>query len=214
MRMSKIPWWRRPELIALALALATVLVYLPVFQNELVNYDDDYYISQNPNLKLGLSGEGLKWAFLESYGANWYPLTWLSLMLDVELFGMSAAAFHGVNLTFHVASAVLLFAVFLRMTGSVGGSGFVAAIFTLHPLHVESVAWAAERKDVLSALFWMLTLWAYARYADAHLAELFRPLVGGAACEDRREVVRDDDHEDCAEKMAWAAATPAPASAV
>jgi len=166
MRMSKIPWWRRPELIALALALATVLVYLPVFQNELVNYDDDYYISQNPNLKLGLSGEGLKWAFLESYGANWYPLTWLSLMLDVELFGMSAAAFHGVNLTLHVASAVLLFAVFLRMTGSVGGSGFVAAIFTLHPLHVESVAWAAERKDVLSALFWMLTLWAYARYAE------------------------------------------------
>ena len=163
--MAKVPWWRRPELIALALALATVLVYLPVFQNELVDYDDDYYIAQNPNLKLGLNGEGLKWAFTESYGANWYPLTWLSLMLDYQLFGMSAAAFHGVNLALHVASAVLLFYVFLRTTGSLGASGFVAGIFALHPLHVESVAWAAERKDVLSALFWMLTLWAYARYA-------------------------------------------------
>jgi len=163
--MSSDPWWRRPELIALALALATVAVYVPVFQNEFVDYDDDYYISQNPNLKLGLSGEGLKWAFTESYGANWYPLTWLSLMLDYELFGMSAAAFHGVNLALHVASAVLLFYVFLRMTGSLGASGFIAAVFALHPLHVESVAWAAERKDVLSALFWMLTLWAYARYA-------------------------------------------------
>jgi hypothetical protein len=138
----------------------------PVFQNELVDYDDDYYISQNPNLKLGLNGEGAKWAFTESYGANWYPLTWLSLMLDYQLFGMSAAAFHGVNLALHVASAVLLFYVFLRMTGSLGASGFVAVIFALHPTHVESVAWAAERKDVLSALFWMLTLWAYARYAE------------------------------------------------
>jgi tetratricopeptide (TPR) repeat protein len=164
--MSKVPWWRRPEVIASALALATVLVYLPVFQNELVDYDDDYYISQNPNLKLGLSGEGLKWAFTESYGANWYPLTWLSLMLDYELFGISAPAFHGVNLALHVASAVLLFYVFLRMTGSLGASGFIAAIFALHPTHVESVAWAAERKDVLSALFWMLTLWAYARYSE------------------------------------------------
>jgi tetratricopeptide (TPR) repeat protein len=164
--MAKVPWWRRPELVALALALATVLVYLPVFQNELVDYDDDYYISQNPYLKLGLSAEGLKWAFTESYGANWYPLTWLSLMLDYELFGLSAAAFHGVNLALHVASALLLFFVFRRMTGSLGASGFIAALFALHPTHVESVAWAAERKDVLSALLWMLTLWAYVLYAE------------------------------------------------
>jgi tetratricopeptide (TPR) repeat protein len=164
--MAKLPFWRRPELVALALALATVLVYLPVFQNELVDYDDDYYISQNPNLKLGLSSQGLKWAFTESYGANWYPLTWLSLMIDYELFGVSAAAFHGVNLVLHAASALLLFFVFLRMTGSLGSSAFIAAVFALHPTHVESVAWAAERKDVLSALFWMLTLWAYARYGE------------------------------------------------
>lgn len=164
--MAKVPWWRRPELVAPALALATVLVYLPVFQNELVEYDDDYYISQNPNLKLGLSGEGVKWAFTESYGANWYPLTWLSLMLDYELFGFSAPALHGVNLALHVASVVLLFILFLRMTRSLGPSAFIAAIFALHPVHVESVAWAAERKDVLSGLFWMLTLWAYVLYAE------------------------------------------------
>jgi tetratricopeptide (TPR) repeat protein len=163
--MSTIPLWKRPELIALALALTTVLVYLPVFQNELVDYDDDYYISQNPNLKLGLSPEGLRWAFTESYGANWYPLTWLSLMLDYELFGISAPAFHGMNLALHVASAVVLFYVFLGMTGSLGASAFIAAVFAFHPTHVESVAWAAERKDALSALFWMLTLWAYARHA-------------------------------------------------
>jgi protein O-mannosyl-transferase len=164
--MSKAPWWRRASTVALAIALATVAVYLPVFQNELVDYDDDYYISQNPNLKLGLSAEGLKWAFTESYGANWYPLTWLSLMLDYEIFGISAAAFHAVNLAFHVASSVLLFYVFLRMTAALPASAFVAGVFALHPTHVESVAWAAERKDVLSALFWMLTLWAYARYAE------------------------------------------------
>ncbi len=164
--MAKASWWRRGEILALALAVATVLVYFPVFQNELVDYDDDYYISQNPNLKLGLSPQGLKWAFTESYGANWYPLTWLSLMVDYELFGISAPAFHGVNLALHLASALLLFYLFLSMTGSPGASGFVGAVFALHPTHVESVAWAAERKDVLSALFWMLTLWTYVRYAE------------------------------------------------
>ncbi len=164
--MSKAPWWQRPSTVALAIGLATIAVYFPVFQNELVDYDDDYYISQNPNLKLGFGPEGMKWAFTESYGANWYPLTWLSLMLDYELFGISAPAFHAVNLAFHVASAVLLFYVFLRTTGALPASAFIAAVFALHPTHVESVAWAAERKDVLSAFFWMLTLWAYVRYAE------------------------------------------------
>jgi tetratricopeptide (TPR) repeat protein len=164
--MSEAPWWRRPSTVALAIAVATLAVYVPVFQNELVDYDDDYYISQNPNLKLGLSADGLKWAFTESYGANWYPLTWISLMLDYEIFGISARAFHAVNLALHAASAVLLFYVFLRMTGALGASAFIASVFALHPTHVESVAWAAERKDVLSALFWMLTLLSYARYAE------------------------------------------------
>ncbi len=171
--MSEAPCWRRPSTVALAIGLATIAIYFPVFQNELVDYDDDYYISQNPNLKLGLTPEGLKWAFTESYGANWYPLTWLSLMLDYELFGISAPAFHGMNLALHVASAILLFHVLFRMTGALGASAFVAAVFALHPTHVESVAWAAERKDVLSALFWMLTLRAHARYAEKPSARRF-----------------------------------------
>jgi tetratricopeptide (TPR) repeat protein len=159
--------WRRPGAVALALAVATLLVYLPVFQNELVNYDDDYYISQNPNVRLGLSPEGLSWAFTTSYGANWYPVTWISVLLDYELFGMSARAFHAMNLALHIASSIILFLTLVRMTGALGPSCFIAAVFALHPLHVESVAWAAERKDVLSGLFWMLTLRAYARYSEA-----------------------------------------------
>jgi tetratricopeptide (TPR) repeat protein len=161
----------RPAAIALGLAVLTFVVYLPVFQNELVNYDDDFYISRNPNVRLGLSAEGLSWAFTTSYGANWYPVTWISILLDYELFGMSARAFHAMNLALHAASGVLLFLTLFRMTGALGPSGFVAAVFALHPAHVESVAWAAERKDVLSGLFWMLTLWAYARYAEAGSAK-------------------------------------------
>lgn len=156
---------RKPALVALVLSLLTLAAYLPVFQNELVNYDDDYYISQNPHVTPGLTLAGTKWALTESYGANWYPLTWLSLMVDTELFGTSALAYHAVNLGYHLAGTVLLLFVFLRMTGSLWASAFVAAVYALHPTHVESVAWAAERKDVLSGLFWMLTLWAYVRYA-------------------------------------------------
>jgi tetratricopeptide (TPR) repeat protein len=158
---------RKPALVALLLLLATFAAYLPVFQNELVDYDDDYYISQNPHLRPGLSLAGVKWAFTESYGANWYPLTWLSLMADTELFGTSARAYHAVNLGLHLAGTLVLLFLFLRMTGSLGASAFVAAMFALHPTHVESVAWAAERKDVLSGLFWMLALWAYARYSES-----------------------------------------------
>jgi tetratricopeptide (TPR) repeat protein len=155
---------RKEAIVALALAAVTVVAYLPVFQNGFVNYDDDYYITQNPYLRLGLAPEGLKWAFTESYGANWYPLTQLSLMADYALFGPSPAAFHGTNLALHLAGVVVLFTVFWQMTASLPASAFVAAVFALHPTHVESVAWAAERKDVLSGLFFALTLWAYRRY--------------------------------------------------
>jgi tetratricopeptide (TPR) repeat protein len=156
---------RKAAYVVLALVALTVLAYLPVFQNEFVNYDDDYYIFQNPYLRLGLTPEGLTWAFTESYGANWYPLTQLSLLLDYQLFGPSPAAFHATNLALHLAGVVVLFTAFVQMTGSLPGSAFVAAVFALHPTHVESVAWAAERKDVLSGLFWALALWAYGRYS-------------------------------------------------
>jgi protein O-mannosyl-transferase len=158
---------RRPAVVALLLSALTLFAYLPVLQNELVDYDDDYYISQNPHVTPGLTLAGAKWALTESYGANWYPLTWLSLMADTELFGTSARGYHAMNLAYHLAGTLLLLYVFLRMTGSLWASAFVAAVYALHPTHVESVAWAAERKDVLSGLFWMLTLWAYVRFSSS-----------------------------------------------
>src|SRR5262249_21083140 len=108
--------------------------------------------------------EGMRWAFTTGYAGNWHPLTWLSHMLDVQLFGLDAGAHHVASLALHVSSTLLLFALLVRLTGARGRSAFVAALFALHPLHVESVAWVAERKDVLSALLLFLTLWAYVSY--------------------------------------------------
>src|SRR5438552_16430602 len=112
----------------------------------------------------GLTWNGVAWAFTTGHASNWHPLTWLSHMVDVQLYGMHAGGHHLTNLFFHIVNTLLLFGVLHRMTGAVGRSGFVAALFAVHPLHVESVAWVAERKDVLSTLFWMLTLWSYVSY--------------------------------------------------
>ena len=112
---------------------------------EFVDYDDIDYISSNPHVAAGLTWEGIRWAFTTGYSANWHPLTWMSHMLDVQLFGMNAGAHHVVNLVLHVLSTLLLFGILRRMTGAVGKSAFVAALFAVHPLHVESVAWAARR---------------------------------------------------------------------
>jgi tetratricopeptide (TPR) repeat protein len=151
--------------LAAALAVITFLVYSPVLQNEFLNFDDDHYILDNPNLRAGLSWPAVRWAFTTGYGANWFPLTWLSWMLDVSLHGFDPRGFHLTNLLLHCLNVVLLFLVLARMTGAPGRSAFVAGVLALHPLHVESVAWAAVRKDVLSGLFAVLALWAYARYA-------------------------------------------------
>lgn len=150
-----------PSVIYVALAAINVIAYASVRQFEFVDYDDIDYISSNPHVAAGLTSDGIRWAFTTGYSANWHPLTWISHMLDVELFGMNAGAHHLVSLLLHIVSTLLLFSVFQRMTGALGKSAFVAALFAVHPLHVESVAWAAERKDVLSTLFFMLTLWAY-----------------------------------------------------
>ncbi len=157
---------RRRLAIALALAAAAVTLYLPVLGHEFVNYDDDHYITDNPALRLGLSRAGIAWAFTATHGANWFPLTWLSWLLDYEVHGLDPEGFHLTNLLLHALSAALLFLVLARMTGAPGRSAFVAGVLALHPLHVESVAWAAERKDVLSGLFWVLTMGAYARYVE------------------------------------------------
>jgi protein O-mannosyl-transferase len=112
----------------------------------------------------GLTWHGVAWAFTTEHAVNWHPLTWLSHMLDVQLYGLDAGAHHLTNLLFHIGNTLLLFGLLHRMTGALGRSAFVAGLFAVHPLHVESVAWVAERKDVLSTLFWMLTLWAYIEY--------------------------------------------------
>jgi Flp pilus assembly protein TadD len=152
--------------LGFAVAAAAALLYVPTLGHAFLNYDDDLYLTRNPHLRLGLSPAGLAWAFTTGYGANWFPLTWLSWLIDHAIWGLDPRGFHLTNLLLHAASTALLFGVLARMTGAVGRSAFVAAIFALHPVHVESVAWAAERKDVLSGLFWMLTLWAYARYVE------------------------------------------------
>ena len=151
-------------LIGLFLILAVTVVYLQVGGFEFLNFDDDSYITKNPHVLSGLTAENVNWAFRTSHTGNWHPLTWISHMIDVEFFGMKAGMHHLVNLLFHIANTLLLFIIFRRMTGAFWKSALVAALFALHPLHVESVAWVAERKDVLSTFFWMLALLSYLRY--------------------------------------------------
>ncbi len=153
-----------PLTISLLLALATVLLFAQVGGHELISYDDNLYVTDNQTVQGGLSWSNAAWAFTTMHAANWHPLTWLSLMLDIQLFGPRPGALHLVNVLFHVVNTVLLFLILARMTGAQWRSAFVAALFAVHPLHVESVAWVAERKDVLSALFGLLTIWAYVRY--------------------------------------------------
>ena len=155
---------RRTWLILGVLLLATAVVYLPVWRAEFLSVDDHAYVSDNSIVQQGLTWHGLKWAFVGTHVANYHPLTWLSHMLDCELLGVDPRWHHGVNLVFHLANVALLFLVLRMMTGRELPSAVVAAVFALHPLHVESVAWISERKDVLSGLFWMLTLGAYALY--------------------------------------------------
>jgi tetratricopeptide (TPR) repeat protein len=153
--------------ICLLLALMTAAVYWPVARQGFINFDDPDYVSGNPRVQAGLTRESVQWAFTSFYSSNWHPLTWLSHMLDCQLYGLKPAGHHLTNLLFHIANSLLLFGLLRRMTGTLWRSALVAALFALHPLHVESVAWVSERKDVLSAFFFMLTLWAYASYAKA-----------------------------------------------
>ena len=152
-------------LICLALALVTTALYWPITHHDFVNFDDDDYITNNSHVQAGLTWGGVIWAFQTGAAANWHPLTWLSHMLDCQLYGLNPGGHHSTNLLFHVANTLLLFLWLRQLTGALWRSAFVAALFAWHPLHVESVAWAAERKDVLSAFFWMLALIAYTRYA-------------------------------------------------
>ncbi len=149
---------RREYLIYILLAVVTLALFAPVAGHEFINLDDPDYVTENPQVKAGLTGAGIVWAFTKSHSSNWHPLTWISHMLDCQLYGLKPAGHHVTNLLFHLANTLLLFGLLRRMTGAVWRSAFVAALFAWHPMHVESVAWVAERKDVLSAFFWLLAM--------------------------------------------------------
>jgi Flp pilus assembly protein TadD len=153
-------------LICLLLVLIVLVVFGQGVKNDFINFDDTQYVTENQHVQAGLTWNNLAWAFTTAHAGNWHPLTWLSHMLDCQLYGLNPAGHHLTNVLLHSASTVLLFLVLLGMTGSRWRSAFVAALFALHPLHVESVAWVAERKDVLSTLFWIFTLWAYLAYTQ------------------------------------------------
>jgi protein O-mannosyl-transferase len=176
----------RPRLIALLLALATLLVYLPVTRDGFIDCDDDDYVTNNQVVQNGLTLAGLQWAFTTGHASNWHPLTWLSHMTDCELFGLNPAAHHFVNVLFHAANTALLFMLLLRLTGlrrdvaassaqagALWPAAFIAALFAWHPLHVESVAWIAERKDLLSTFFALLALLSYTRYVKENCRRSF-----------------------------------------
>ena len=154
----------RPRLIGWLLVLLTLLAYLPVLCDGFLNFDDNQYVTENQVVQQGLSWPGVQWAFNSWHASNWHPVTWLSHMADCELFRLNPVGHHLVNLLFHAANAWLLFLLWRRLTAALWGSAMVAALFAWHPLHVESVAWVSERKDVLCTFFALLSLLAYARY--------------------------------------------------
>ncbi|MDD2903409.1 MAG: tetratricopeptide repeat protein [Syntrophales bacterium] len=165
-------WLRRlpgglPLLLCLLLAGAALAVYSQVSHHDFLTFDDDMYVTHNPRVRAGLTWPGVKWAFTAVHSSNWHPLTWLSHMLDCQIFGMQPGGHHLTNLAWHLANTILLFLFLARVTGALRPSALVAALFALHPLHVESVAWVSERKDLLSTFFWLAALWAYAGYAAA-----------------------------------------------
>ena len=154
---------RREIVICLVLIAANLVVYWQITNHEFINYDDGIYVTENSHVQAGFTWESIKWALTTFHAGNWHPLTWFSHMLDCELYGLNSTGHHWTNLELHIANTLLLFFILFKMTGALWRSAFVAALFALHPLHVESVAWIAERKDVLSTFFGFLMIIAYYR---------------------------------------------------
>ena len=174
---------RRNALLCLVLACITLGVFWQVKDHQFINYDDPLYVTNNPHVKEGLTGKNILWALTTTAASNWHPLTWLSHMADVEAFGLNPRGHHLMNVFIHTASTLLLFLLLAKITMAPWQSLFATALFALHPLHVESVAWVAERKDVLSGFFWFLTLFFYAGYVKHrtvkfYLLTLFSFVVG------------------------------------
>jgi Flp pilus assembly protein TadD len=172
----------RTAFIYLALAVAVFAVFWQVQTHDFVNFDDQEYVTDNPHVRAGLTVEGIAWAFTTFYAGNWHPLTWLAHMLDCQLFGLNPAGHHLTNVVLHLANTLLLLLILHRMTGALWRSSLVAALFAIHPLHVESVAWVAERKDVLSTLFWFLTIWAYLGYVKRPSSGRYLLVLVAFAC--------------------------------
>src|SRR5580658_3023892 len=147
------------------LVVVTLALYYPITHLPFINYDDNLYVTENVNVQSGMSWDTVQWAFATYQASNWHPLTWLSHALDCQLFGLDPAGPHLVNLLLHVCNVALLFWVLLRATGFAGRSAMVAALFALHPINVQTVAWISERKNLLSMLFFLLALGAYRWYA-------------------------------------------------
>jgi protein O-mannosyl-transferase len=157
---------RREDALKLLLVAVTLIVYLRVCTFDFVSLDDPVFVTANAHVTSGLNPDSIRWAFGTSYHSNWIPLTWLSLMLDATIYGTWAGGYHLTNVCFHVVNVLLIFGLFTRATGQPLPSAFVAGLFAVHPLHVESVAWITERKDVLSLFFGLLSLSAYVDYAQ------------------------------------------------
>src|SRR5580692_6674427 len=167
-------WDRRALLICAVLAVVTFFVYAPVLNSDFVNFDDHTYVTDNAPIQNGLTLSAITWAFTTGHASNWHPLTWISHMIDWQLYGAEhPGGHHLTNLLFHIANTLLLFVWLNRLTGKPWRSAVVAAFFAWHPLHVESVAWIAERKDVLSTFFWLLTMLAFDKYAKENCCRSF-----------------------------------------
>ena len=173
---------KRNVVLGLLLVLATLALYNSVVHHPFVNFDDDRYVTDNAHVMAGLHWSTVKWAFTSFDEANWHPLTWLSHALDCQLFGLNPAGHHYTSVLLHAANVLLLFWVLWRATGATGPSLFVAALFALHPINVESVAWVAERKSVLSMLFFLLALWAYQRYVRKPGIRRYAAVAAAFAC--------------------------------
>lgn len=173
---------RNEVLFALALALLTAAAYGRVFSNGFVNLDDDYYVYRNGSTTIGLRWPAVRWAFTTIFLGNWHPLTWLSLQLDNQLFGLNPAGYHATNLVLHMAGTLALYWMLRNVTGAALPSACSAALFALHPLHVESVAWVTERKDVLSTLFFFLSIVAWQRYATCSSRRAYLLAIALFAC--------------------------------
>lgn len=168
---------RHAAYVVAFLALITLAVYGQTLTHDFVNFDDDRYVTDNPHVQHGFTGASIAWAFTTGRESNWHPVTWLSHILDCQIYGLKPWGHHLTALLLHLASTLLLFFLLRRMTGRIWPSAFVAAMFAVHPLHVESVAWVAERKDTLSTLLWMLTVWAYVRYTELPSIKRYLPVM-------------------------------------